>query len=105
MKDDQSAHKARMKACASCSCRLGPVVRGLGLGARPLPHKRGWQFAGSLLLFFFAFAFYYSITRNIDQHGPVALAVIGFFGIAIFLAALLGAIVALIGCDDCVSRM
>jgi hypothetical protein len=33
------------------------------------------------------------------------LAVIGFFGCATLIFGLLGAIVGLLGCDDCVSRM
>ena len=89
----------------SCSCRLGVIVRALGLGSRPLPKKRQSQFIASVILFFFAFVFYIAITKSIDNHGILALVVFSFFGIATFLAALLSAIVGIVGCDDCVSRM
>ena len=94
-----------METSSSCSCRLGMIVRALGLGSRPLPKKRQWQFVGSVILFFFAFFFYIAITRNVDHHSILLLGVFSFFGIATFLAALLSAIVGIIGCDDCVSRM
>jgi len=81
------------------------IVRALGLGSRPLPKKRQWQFVASIVLFFFAFGFYTAITKNIDHHGILALGVFSFFGIATFLAALLSAIVGIIGCDNCVSRL
>jgi ABC-type Fe3+ transport system permease subunit len=94
-----------MEASSPCSCHLGGIVRALGLGSRPLPKKRQWQLAASLVLFFFAFVFYMAITRNLDHHGVVALGLFSFFGIATFLAALLSAMVSIVGCDDCVSRM
>jgi hypothetical protein len=81
------------------------IVRALGLGSRPLPKKRRWQFSGSVVLFFFAFVFYVAITSNVDHHSNLLLGVFSFFGIATFLAALLSAIVSIVGCDDCVSRM
>jgi hypothetical protein len=81
------------------------IVRALGLGSRPLPKKRQSQFVASIILFFFAFGFYVAITKNIDHHGILALVVFSFFGSATFLAALLSAIVGIVGCDDCVSRM
>jgi hypothetical protein len=96
---------ARMKTSSLCSCRLGVIVRTLGLGSRPFPKKRQWQFAASTILFFFAFGFAIAITENVHHHGSLALCVFGFFGIATFLAALLSAIVGAVGCDDCVSRM
>jgi hypothetical protein len=94
-----------MESSSSCSCRLGGIVRALGLGSRPLPKKRQWQFVSSIILFFFAFFFYMAITKNPDQQGVLSLGVFSFFGIATFLAALLSAIVSIVGCDDCVSRM
>jgi len=94
-----------METSSSCSCRLGVIVRALGLGSRPLSKKRRWQFVGSVILFFFAFFFYMAITRNVDHHSIPLLGVFFFFGIATFLAALLSAIVSIVGCDDCVSRM
>jgi hypothetical protein len=97
--------KARMETSSSCSCRLGVIVRTLGLGSRPLPNKRQWQFAGSIILLFFAFCFYIAIASNVHHDGFLALCVFSFFGIATFLAALLSAIVGVVGCDDCVSRM
>src|SRR6476660_2707215 len=93
--------EARMETSLSCSCRLGGVVRALGLGSRPRPKKRQWQFVASVILFFFAFVFYIAITKNINHHGILALVVFSFFGIATFLAALLSAIVGFVGCDDC----
>ena len=94
-----------MDCASSCSCRLGRVVRALDLGSRPSPKKRQWQFVSSAILSFFAFFFYIAITRNIDPHGALSLAVCSFLGGATFLAGLLTAIVGTIGCDDCVSRM
>jgi hypothetical protein len=94
-----------METSSSCTCRLGVIVGTLGLGSRPFPKKRQWQFVASVILFLFAFFFYVAITRNVDHHGIPALLVFSFFGIATFLAALLGAIVSIVGCDDCVSRM
>jgi hypothetical protein len=94
-----------MEQSSFCSCRLGVIVRALGLGSRPRPHKRQWQFAASVILFFFAFVFYWAITRNVDHHGILLLVAFSVLGIAIFLAALLSAIVGTFGCDDCVSRM
>jgi CDP-diglyceride synthetase len=94
-----------MECASSCSCRLGRIVRALGVGSRPSPKKRQWQFVGSAILFFFAFVFYVAITRNVDHHSVLSLAVFSFFGIATFLAALLSVIVGAVGCDDCVSRM
>ena len=94
-----------MEQSSFCSCRLGVIVRALGLGSRPRPKKRQWQFAGSAILFFFAFAFYLAIARNVHHHGILLLGVFSFFGIAIFLAGLLSAVVGIFGCDDCVSRM
>ena len=94
-----------MEQSSFCSCRLGVIVRALGLGSRPVPKKRQWQFVGSAFLFIFAYGFCVAITKNADQHGILLLGVFSFFGIATFLAALLGAIVGLVGCDDCVSRM
>jgi hypothetical protein len=94
-----------MKASSSCSCRLGLVVRALGLRSRPFPNKRRWQFVAATILFFIALFFYVAITGNVDHHGLVALAVFSFLGMAIFFAALLTAMVGSVGCDDCVSRM
>jgi hypothetical protein len=94
-----------MEQSSFCSCRLGVIVRALGLGSRLLPKKRQWQGVGSIILFFFAFFFYMAITKNPDHHGILALGIFSFFGIATFLAALLSAIVSIVGCDDCVSRM
>ena len=94
-----------METSSPCSCRLGVIVRALGLGSRPLPKKRQWQFAASIVLFFFAFGFYIAITENVHHDGLLALCVFSFFGVATFLAALLTAIVGAVGCDDCVSRM
>ena len=94
-----------MDTCSSCSCRLGVVVRALGARARPFPNKRRWQLIVSIIGFFFAFGFYVAITENVRHNGLLALCVFSFFGIATFLAALLGTIVGLVGCDDCVSRM
>jgi hypothetical protein len=94
-----------MELSSSCSCRLGVIVRALGLGSRPLPKKRQFQFVASVVLFFFAFFFCVAITRNIDDHGILLLGIFSFFGIATFVAALLSAVVGLVGCDDCVSRM
>jgi len=94
-----------MENPSSCSCHLGVIVRALGLGSRPFPKKRQWQFVASAVLFFFAFVFYIAITKNVDHHGILALGVFSFFGIATFLAALLSAVVGIVGCDDCVSRM
>jgi hypothetical protein len=94
-----------METSSSCSCRLGVIVRALGLGSRPLPKKRQWQFVGSVILFCFAFFFYMAITKNVDHHSNLLLGVFSFFGIATFLAALLSAIVSIVGCDDCVSRL
>lgn len=94
-----------METSSSCSCRLGVIVRTLGLGSKPLPKKRQWQFVASAILFFFAFAFYIAIIKNIEHHSIFALGVFSFFGIATFMAALLSAVVGTVGCDDCVSRM
>ena len=33
-----------METSSSCVCRLGVIVRALGLGSRPFPEKRQWQF-------------------------------------------------------------
>jgi hypothetical protein len=98
--------EARMETSpSSCSCRLGVIVRALGQGSRPLPNKRRWQFVASIILIFFVLAFYIAITNNIDHHGIFALGIFSLLGIATFLAALLSAIVGIVGCDDCVSRM
>ncbi len=94
-----------METSSSCSCRLGVIVRGLGLGPRPLSKKRQWQLVGSVILFFFAFGFYIAITEHVHHNSLLALCIFSFFGIAIFLAALLSAVVGAAGCDDCVSRM
>jgi hypothetical protein len=97
--------ETQMEQSSFCSCRLGVIVRALGLGSRPRPQKRHWQLAGSAILFFFAFGFYLAITKNVDHHGILLLVVFSVLGIAVFLAALLSAIVGTFGCDDCVSRM
>src|SRR5258707_9109946 len=67
-----------MDTSSSCSCRLGVIVRALGLGSRPLSKKRRWQFVGSVILFFFAFFFYVAITRNVDHHSIPLLGVFFF---------------------------
>jgi hypothetical protein len=90
---------------ASCSCRLGTIVRTLGRDPRPSPNKRGWQFVASAFLFLFAYFFYLVLTRNSDGHGLVALTIFGFFGIATLMAGVLSAIVGFVGCEHCVSRM
>jgi hypothetical protein len=46
-----------------------------------------------------------AITKNPDHHGVLSLGIFSFFGIATFLAATLGAVVSIVGCDDCVSRL
>ena len=94
-----------MECSSSCSCRLGGIVRTLGFGSRPRPKKRQWQFVSSIILFLFALLIYMAITKNPDHHGVMALGMFIFFGIATFLAASLGAVVSVVGCDDCVSRM
>jgi hypothetical protein len=94
-----------MEPSSSCSCRLGVIVRALGLGWRPRPNKRQWQFFGSFILLFFAYFFYVAITRNVGDHGIPLLVVFSFLGVATFIAGLLSLIVSVFGCDDCVSRM
>jgi hypothetical protein len=94
-----------MESSSSCSCRLGGIVRALGLGSRLFPKKRQWQFVCSIILFLFAFFFYMAITKNPNHHGVLSLGIFSFFGIATFLAASLGAVVSIVGCDECVSRM
>jgi hypothetical protein len=97
--------ETRMQHTSSCSCRLGWIVRVVGLGRGAVPNKRRWQYVGSAFLFFVAFVFYTAISTNVDHHGTLFLAVCSFFGIATFLAALLNVIVSIVGCDDCVSRL
>jgi hypothetical protein len=94
-----------MESSSACSCRLGAIVRPLSLGRRPLPHKRQWQLFGSLFLFLVSYLFYVSVTQNEKQLGYPALVIVSFFGISVFAAAMLSALVGLFGCDDCVSRM
>ena len=94
-----------MNVSSSCSCRLGVIMRALGAPSRPRPNKRQWQFVGAALLFFFAYFFYVTITRNVGEHGMFLLGVFSFFGFATFIAGILSVIVGLVGCDDCVSRM
>jgi hypothetical protein len=94
-----------MESSSACSCRLGAIVRVLNLGRRPRPHKRQWQLFGSLFLFLVSYVFYVSIIENEKHLGYPALVIIGFFGVTVFAAAMLSALVGLFGCDDCVSRM
>ena len=96
---------SRTEPTSTCSCHLGGVIRSLGSQPRPLARKRQWQIVASLLLLFFSYGFFMALARDSSQHGTVMLAVIGFFGCATFVFALLSAIVGLLGCDDCVSRM
>jgi hypothetical protein len=93
-----------MESSSNCSCRLGAIVRFLGLQSRPLPRKRQWQLISSILLLGFASVFFVAIARN-DHHGILMLGVIGFFGLMTLAMGLLSAVVGLAGCDDCVSRM
>jgi hypothetical protein len=101
----RSKGRDAMEPTSSCSCRFGWIVRTVGLGRGAVPNKRQWQYVGSSFLFFMAFSFYIAITRNVDHHSTLLLVVSSFFGIATFLAALLTAIVSIVGCDDCVSRL
>jgi hypothetical protein len=94
-----------MESSSTCSCRLGAIVRPLSLGRRPSAYKRQWQLFGSLFLFLVSYVFYVSVTQNEKHLGYPALAVIGFFGVAVFAGAILSALVGVFGCDDCVSRM
>jgi len=45
-----------------------PEYRALGLGARPTPKKRQWQFVASVVLFFFAY-FFYGAREDVEKVG------------------------------------
>jgi hypothetical protein len=94
-----------MELSSSCSCRLGAVVHALHGRPAPRPRKRQFQFVASALLLIFAIPFYMTITQNVDHHGILFRGLAGCLGVAIFLAAIFSAVVGLVGCDDCVSRM